>query len=97
MPGEQAEELARTTPELKLRSEPAHEEVYVHMGTGGQINSAQWQLASEALHAWSLDHDLQASDLGVRVTYEATGPTGPDSAPDCDFAVPISRLAEAAN
>ncbi len=93
VPDDLAQELADVTPELELRTEPAHEEVYVHMGKGGQINSAEWQLASEAMHEWAMEHldpEQAPSDLGLRVTYEATGPRGPDSAPDCDFAVPIN-------
>ena len=33
--------------------------------------------------------DRHPSDLGVRVTFRTTPPVGPDSVPDCDFAVPL--------
>ena len=57
----------------------------------------QWQLASEALHAWAAEHGidpeglaLSPEDLGVRITYLATEPVTATSAPYCDFAVPFA-------
>ena len=57
----------------------------------------QWQLASEALHAWAgergtkpEDLDLTPEDLGVRITYLASQPVTDTSVPDCDFAVPFA-------
>ncbi len=54
----------------------------------------QWQLASEALHAWADEQGISAEslgltpeDLGVRITYLASDPV---TAPDCDFAVPFA-------
>jgi DNA-binding transcriptional MerR regulator len=87
IPDERADELASQYPELTLRTEPAHTEAFVHLGPGGQTSSVQWQLVSEALHSWGADNLAPASYLDVRITYLAEGPRGPDSAPDCDFAV----------
>lgn len=92
IPEEGADELASKCPVFSLRTEPAHTEAFVHLGPGGPDGLAsyvQWQLVSEALHSWCTDHNTPPSDLGVRVTYLAEGPRGPDSAPDCDFAVPL--------
>jgi hypothetical protein len=57
----------------------------------------QWQLASEALRAWAVEQGiederltLKHEDLGLRVTYLATGPVTETSAPYCDFAVPFA-------
>jgi hypothetical protein len=57
----------------------------------------QWQLASEALHAWAVEHGidseslaLKPEDLGVRITYLASEPVTETSAPYCDFAVPFA-------
>lgn len=76
-------------PELALRTEPAHEEAFAHLGAGNQIGSAQWQLVSESLRAWGMENLRQASELGVRLTFLAVPPVTADSAPDCDFAVPL--------
>ena len=86
---EQAQELAALYPELTLRSEPAHEEAFVHMGEA-QLSGAQWQLVSESLRSWSAAERRLPSDLGVRLTYLAEPPVTPDSRPEIDFAVPLS-------
>lgn len=97
VPGTEAEELAAQFPELTLRVEPAHREAYVHLGRGGQISPAQWQLADEALRSWADAQgiltkrlSLKPEDLGVRITYLASRPPSETSAPECDFAVPFA-------
>ena len=86
--------LASQYPELSLRTEPPHREAYVALpsdalpdGPGGNPG-VQWQLASEALHAWAVEHGidterlaLEPEDLGVRITYFASGPVTETSAP----------------
>jgi DNA-binding transcriptional MerR regulator len=103
IPGADAQALVSHYPELTLRTEPAHREAYVALpndalptGPGGNP-AVQWQLASEALHAWAVEHGidperpaLKPEDLGVRITYLATGPVTETSAPYCDFAVPFA-------
>jgi DNA-binding transcriptional MerR regulator len=89
IPDELARELAAEIPELHLRTEPAHREVFVNLGPGGQTSPAQWKLVMESLHAWAVDNTADPSDLGARVTYLAEGPRTQTSVPDCDFAVPI--------
>ena len=89
VPAEQADELATLYPELTLRSEPAHEEAFVHLGQT-QLSGAQWQLVSESLRSWSAAERRRPSDLGVRLTYIAEPPITPDSRPEIDFAVPLS-------
>jgi DNA-binding transcriptional MerR regulator len=88
VPAEQAEELAALYPELTLRSEPAHEEAFVHIGQT-QLSGAQWQLVSESLGSWNAAKRRMPSDLGVRLTYCAEPPITPDSRPEIDFAVPL--------
>ena len=90
VPGDRAEALAAEFPELKLRTEPAHREAFVHLGPGGQIGAAQWQLVSESLRAWASEHGAHPSELGVRVTFLANVPVTEGSEPDCDFAVPVT-------
>jgi DNA-binding transcriptional MerR regulator len=103
VPEEKAQALASHYPELSLRTEPAHREAYVALpndalpaGPGGNP-AVQWQLASEALHAWAVGHGLdpeslalKPEDLGVRITYLASEPVTETSAPYCDFAVPFA-------
>ncbi|MFZ1993721.1 MAG: helix-turn-helix domain-containing protein [Solirubrobacteraceae bacterium] len=93
VPDEQAETLAATIPELSLRTEAEHEEAFVHLGPGGETTPAEWQLVSESVRAWAAEHAVQASDLGVRVTFLASRPITDTSRPDCDFAVPIAPTA----
>ena len=89
VPAEQAGELAALYPELTLRSEPAHEEAFVHLGET-QLSGTQWQLVSGSLRSWSTAERRMPSDLGVRLTYLAEPPITPDSRPEIDFAVPLS-------
>ncbi len=103
IPGADAQALASHYPELSLRTEPAHREAYVALpndalpaGPGGNP-AVQWQLASEALQAWAQEQGiederltLKPEDLGLRITYLATGPVTETSAPSCDFAVPFA-------
>ncbi len=102
VPESDAKALASQYPELSLRTEPSHREAYVALpndalpaGPGGHPG-VQWQLASEALHAWWEEHginpedlELKPEDLGVRITYLASEPVTETSAPYCDFAVPF--------
>jgi DNA-binding transcriptional MerR regulator len=103
VPEAEAQALASHYPELSLRTEPAHREAYVALpndalpaGPGGDPG-AQWQLASEALQAWAVEHGLdpenlalKPEDLGMRITYLASEPVTETSAPYCDFAVPFA-------
>jgi DNA-binding transcriptional MerR regulator len=89
VPDDRADELAARFPELTLRTEPAHEEAFVHIGTG-ETTGAQWQLISGSLHAWASEQRRQPSDLGVRITFLPTTPRATDERmPDRDFAVPL--------
>ena len=93
VPDEQAEELAGQYPELTLRTEPAHREAFVTLGYGTEITPAQWQLASESLHAWGEEHAARPSALGMRITYLASTPPDTTRGPECDFAVPLDYVA----
>jgi DNA-binding transcriptional MerR regulator len=96
--------LASHYPELSLRTEPAHREAYVALPNDalaagpGQNPGVQWQLASEALHAWADEQmrnpgelTLKPEDLGMRITYLASEPVTATSPPYCDFAVPFAQ------
>jgi DNA-binding transcriptional MerR regulator len=88
IPTAEADELAARFPELTLRSEPAHEEAFVPLGTA-EVSPAQWQLVSDTLYTWAAEQRRQPSGLGVRITYLATPPRTAESRPDLDFAVPL--------
>jgi DNA-binding transcriptional MerR regulator len=103
VPEPDAKALAPHYPELSLRTEPAHREAYVALPNdalpaGPCGNPAvQWQLAAESLRAWAQEQGiederltLKPEDLGVRITYLATGPVTGTSDPYCDFAVPFA-------
>jgi DNA-binding transcriptional MerR regulator len=81
VPAGEAHTLAEHYPELTLRTEPAHLEMFVALPAG--YGAAQWSLACESLDAWgqeqALEHEgdrlaLTPEDLGLRTTYLATGP-----------------------
>jgi len=93
VPHAQADALAEHYPELTLRTEPAHGEVFVPLPLGWGL--AQWQIAIESMQAWEQEHEdedvrlaLTPEDLGMRITYLATGPVTA-RVPDCDFALPF--------
>jgi DNA-binding transcriptional MerR regulator len=102
IPEDGAMTLASQYPELTLRTEPAHHEAYVALPNDvlpsgpGASPGVHWQLASEALGAWSEEHfvnpetlDGRAEQLGLRMTYFSNGPVTNTSDPYCDFAVPF--------
>ncbi len=99
VPEADAETLASHYPELSLRTEPAHREAYVALPNDalpdgpGRDPSVHWQLAGEALRAWAEEGGinpetltLKPEDLGMRITYLASGPITATSVPYCDFA-----------
>jgi DNA-binding transcriptional MerR regulator len=96
VPAGEAHTLAERYPELTLRTEPAHLEMFVALPAG--YGAVQWNLACESLDAWgqeqALEHEgdrlaLTPEDLGLRTTYLATGPvTNPVS--DIDLAIPFA-------
>ena len=105
VPQAEARALAEHYPELTLRTEPAHREAFVPLPVGpdGIASAVHWQLAVESLQAWGQEQEqeqehegerlaLTPEDLGLRITYLATGPVTESSVPDdyCDVAVPFA-------
>jgi hypothetical protein len=96
VPQAEAHALAEHYPELTLRTEPAHLEMFVALPAGYGV--VEWHLAHESLDAWgqeqAREHEgdrlaLTPEDLGLRTTYLVTGPvTAPVS--DIDLAVPFA-------
>jgi DNA-binding transcriptional MerR regulator len=90
VPTDQAEQLSVDVPQLVLRHEAAHREAFVHLGPGGQIEPAQWQLVSQSLQSWVAEHAVRPTDLGARITYLVDPTRAENQGPDCDFAIPIA-------
>jgi DNA-binding transcriptional MerR regulator len=93
VPQAESRALAEQYPELTLRTEPAHLEMFVALPAG--YGAVQWNLACESLDAWgqeqALEHEgdrlaLTPEDLGLRTTYLATGP----SDVGVDLAIPFA-------
>jgi DNA-binding transcriptional MerR regulator len=97
VPEAEATALAEHYPELTLRTEPAHREAFVALGPAAAVTAVQWQLAFEALLAWKEEQGIEderltltPDDLGLRLTYLATGPAAATTGPDCDLAAPFA-------
>lgn len=104
VPADEAATLAPHYPEFTLRTEAAHQEAFVTIAAVGDGAGASWQLAAEALDAWKDEQGIteeglaiKPEDLGIRITYLASGPVSETSVPDdyADFAVPF-KLKDAA-
>jgi DNA-binding transcriptional MerR regulator len=96
VPQAQARALAGHYPELTLRTEPAHLEMFVPLPL--DYGAVEWNLACESLDTWgqqqALEHEgdrltLTPEELGLRTTYLATGPVT-DRVPDIDLAIPFA-------
>jgi DNA-binding transcriptional MerR regulator len=94
VPQAEAHVLAEHYPELTLRTEPAHLEMFVALPAG--YGAVQWNLACESLEAWGQEQEhegerlaLTPEDLGLRTTYLATGPVT-DPVADIDLALPFA-------
>ncbi len=99
VPQAEAHALAGHYPELTLRTEPAHLEMFVALPA--EYGAVEWNLAYESLDAWgqeqTREHEgdrlsLTPEDLGLRTTYLPTGPMTPGNIPDdyIDLAVPFA-------
>jgi DNA-binding transcriptional MerR regulator len=93
VPADQAEQLAAQYPELTLRTEPAHQEAYVHLGDP-QASPPRYALIAESMEAWAAAQGLQERDLAdlpPRTTFRRSPPGSTPVAADCDYAVPYHR------
>jgi DNA-binding transcriptional MerR regulator len=83
---DRAAELATRFPDLTLRTDPAHQEAYVHYGATTLLHAARIVLAAQSLLAWAREQDRQTVGPLRLVYLEADGE---GSVPDCDVAVPL--------
>jgi DNA-binding transcriptional MerR regulator len=96
VPQDLAGQLAAGFPGLTLRTEPAHQEAYVHLDQ--DATEAQWQAAGDSALAWAAEQQRQPSDLGLRVTLLTTAAPVTDASRrgGSDFALPLRDRAGAA-
>jgi DNA-binding transcriptional MerR regulator len=87
VPDDQAEEIAARFPDLTLRTEPAHQEVFVRPDTPGAGGGAQAEIAVESLFAWASEQQRQPSG-GVR-SLLVFNTADPGAGPDTEFAVAL--------
>jgi len=96
VPPSQAQALAERYPELTLRTEPAHLEMFVGLPAGYGV--LEWGIACESLDAFgeeqAREHEgdrlsLTPEDLGLRTTYLVTGPAD-NRVSDIDLAIPFA-------
>ena len=89
VPRDLAGQLAAGFPGLTLRTEPAHQEVFVHLDQ--DATEAQWQAAGDSALAWATEQQRQPSDLGLRVTLLTTTAPVTDASKrgGSDFALPL--------
>ncbi|MDQ2811075.1 MAG: helix-turn-helix domain-containing protein [Actinomycetota bacterium] len=90
VPQDLAGHLAGSFPGLTLRTEPAHQEAYIHLGQDAMA-AVQSQLVSDSFAAWQAEQQRQPSDLPLRVTLLATTAPATDASRrgGSDFALPL--------
>jgi pimeloyl-ACP methyl ester carboxylesterase/DNA-binding transcriptional MerR regulator len=77
-------------PGVELRTEPAHEEAYVHLARDpARTPPAQSLLVYEALLAWAAEQHRRASG-SVRQVFSGPLPAVPGRGLECDFAIPLA-------
>jgi len=96
VPQDLAGQLAASFPGLTLRTEPAHQEVYVHLDQ--DATAAQWQAVGDSALAWAAEQQRQPSDLGLRVILLTTAAPVTDASRrgGSDLALPLRDRAGAA-
>jgi hypothetical protein len=97
VPQDLAGQLAASLPGLTLRTEPAHQEAYVHLAQ--DATAAQWQAAGDSALAWAAaEQQRQPSDLPLRVTLLTTTAPVTDASRrgGSDLALPLRDRAGAA-
>ena len=97
VPQDLAGQLAASFPGLTLRTEPAHQEAYIHLGQD-PVTAAQSQLVSDSARAWAAEQQRQLSDLPLRVILLTTTAPVTDASRHggSDFALPLRDQAGAA-
>ncbi len=83
VPGDQAAAIAARFPDLTLRTEPAHQEAFIHLGQQ-QAAGAEGQAAGDALYRWTLEQHREPNGgirmilIGLPSAGDPPGSRGPD-------------------
>src|SRR5580692_9614582 len=96
VPQDLAGQIAASLPGLTLRTEPAHQEAYVHLDQ--DATAAKWQAVGDSALAWVAEQQRQPSDLGLRVILLTTAVPVTDASRrgGSDLALPLRDRAGAA-
>ena len=87
VPGDQAAAIAARFPDLTLRTEPAHQEAFIHLGQQ-QAAGAEGQAAGDALYRWTLEQHREPNG-GIRmilISPPSAGDPPGSRGPDLDLA-----------
>lgn len=88
VPEDQADAIAARFPDLTLRTEPAHQEAFVHQEAPGRwASTTQAENALQALTAWGSEQQRQPIG-GIRLVL-IPNPTSQGAGPNCEFAVSL--------
>ena len=88
VPGEDGVALAARFPELTLRTEPAHQEAFIHLGQQHPAG-AEWQVIGDALYGWLLEHHRKPNGGTRMILIPGTGDPSVPHGPDFDLAVAL--------
>jgi DNA-binding transcriptional MerR regulator len=88
VPDDQAAAIAARFPDLTLRTEPAHQEAFIHLGQQ-RLAAAEWQVIGEALYGWTLKHHRKPNGGARMILIPGTGDPSASLGPDFDLAVAL--------
>jgi pimeloyl-ACP methyl ester carboxylesterase/DNA-binding transcriptional MerR regulator len=89
VPDEQGVALAARFPELTLRTEPAHQEAFVHLARDpARTPAAQSLIIAETLLAWAVEQHRRPNGSVRQIFVSPLSPAGPRL--ECDFAIPLA-------
>jgi hypothetical protein len=88
VPGDQAAAIAARFPDLTLRTEPAHQEAFIHLGKQ-HPSGAEWQVIGEALYGWVLDQHRKPNGGARMILIPGTGDPSASLGPDFDLAIAL--------
>ncbi|HVT77432.1 MAG TPA: helix-turn-helix domain-containing protein, partial [Acidimicrobiales bacterium] len=89
LPHDAADAAAARFPQFQLRTEPAHEEAFVHRGDAATWSATDAELAFRAILDWAAQHGREPGGA-VRVAFIADANTAASGhGPDGEFVVPL--------
>jgi DNA-binding transcriptional MerR regulator len=89
VPDDQAAAIAARFPDLTLRTEPGHQEAFIHLEQERPDGAAQWQVAGDALFGWVLDQHRKPNGGARMILIPGTGDPSAGRGPDFDLAIAL--------